>query len=101
MAANPLKNAVDSRQSSYSQRYAYGRPVASSVSSFPQPPTRAVQRQRNTQTFSVGDRVSSPDYGVGEIVSAETKGGRTIVRVSYENGRKAIYNTEFCNLKKL
>ena len=71
--------SVDSRQSSYSQRYAYGRPVASSASSFPQPPTRAVQRQRNTQTFSVGDRVSSPDYGVGEIVSAETKGGRTIV----------------------
>ena len=93
--------SVDSRQSSYSQRYAYGRPVASSASSFPQPPTRAVQRQSNTQTFSVGDRVSSPDYGVGEIVSAETKGGRTIVRVSYENGRKAIYNTEFCNLKKL
>ena len=56
---------------------------------------------KNDTVFSLDDRVHSPDYGDGTVVSCERKNEKTIIRVSYDNGRKAVYNTAFCNLKKI
>ena len=60
-----------------------------------------MERKRNDTKFSVGDNVMSPDYGRGSIVSCDVRGDKTIIRVSYDSGRKAIYNTAFCNLRKI
>ena len=97
---------VTSSSSSYTQRYAYtsrihDRSADSQENRFPEPEVRKTERVKNTAVFRAGDRIYSPDYGEGVIVSADIKGDKTIVRVSYDSGRKSIYNTAFCNLKKL
>ena len=92
-------------QTSYTNRYSYqprsASPGAAGVSLFHEPPAKKTERAENRTVFCVDDAVLSPDYGRGVIVSAENRGDKTIIRVAFENGRKAIYNTKFCNLEKL
>lgn len=90
---------------SYTPRYSNMFRAASSEentsSVFAEPRTKPVERVKNDTVFSLDDRVHSPDYGDGTVVSCERKNEKTIIRVSYDNGRKAVYNTAFCNLKKI
>ena len=90
---------------SYTPRYSNMFRAASSEentsSVFTEPRTKPVERVKNDTVFSLDDRVHSPDYGDGTVVSCERKNEKTIIRVSYDNGRKAVYNTAFCNLKKI
>ncbi len=99
---------VTHSSSTYTNKYSFStrvRPqVAERAGEFPQPQTKPVVKvvkAENNEVFKVGDRVYSPDYGNGVIQAADEKNGRTIIRVAYDNGRKAIYNAKFCNLKKL
>ena len=101
---------VDSRTvthsaSSYTNRYGWtsrsSQAAHGTGNIFPEPPAKSVERKRNDTKFSVGDSVMSPDYGRGSIVSCDVRGDKTIIRVSYDSGRKAIYNTAFCNLRKV
>ncbi len=92
--------------SSYTNRYSFRARRAESALDVPcdvfdEPPVKKVERKRNDETFCLNDRVVSPDYGQGTIVSVDERGDKTIIRVSFDNGRKAIYNAAFCNLKKL
>ena len=51
--------------------------------------------------YEVGDRVISPDYGRGEIISKEIKNGKTVIRVRFEKGNVALFNTMYANLTKV
>lgn len=102
---------VRTSPSSYVNRYSYtprysnmfraGGSEENTSSVFAEPRTKPVERVKNDTVFSLDDRVHSPDYGDGTVVSCERKNEKTIIRVSYDNGRKAVYNTAFCNLKKI
>lgn len=102
---------VRTSSSSYVNRYSYtprysnmfraGGSEENTSSVFAEPRTKPVERVKNDTVFSLDDRVHSPDYGDGTVVSCERKNEKTIIRVSYDNGRKAVYNTAFCNLKKI
>lgn len=102
---------VRTSPSSYVNRYSYtprysnlfraGGSEENTSSAFAEPRTKPVERVKNDTVFSLDDRVHSPDYGDGTVVSCERKNEKTIIRVSYDNGRKAVYNTAFCNLKKI
>ncbi len=85
----------------YSNMYREGNSEENTSSVFAEPWTKPVERVKNDTVFSLDDRVHSPDYGDGTVVSCERKNEKTIIRVSYDNGRKAVYNTAFCNLKKI
>ena len=85
----------------YSNMYREGNSEENTSSVFAEPRTKPVERVKNDTVFSLDDRVHSPDYGDGTVVSCERKNEKTIIRVSYDNGRKAVYNTAFCNLKKI
>ena len=97
--------AVTHSASSYTSRYGWTsrssqrERVPDNV--FPEPHTKSVERKRNDTKFEVGDNVMSPDYGRGSVVSCDVRGDKTIIRVSYDSGRKAIYNTAYCNLEKI
>ena len=97
--------AVTHSASSYTSRYGWTSRssqrgnVPDNV--FPEPHTKSVERKRNDTKFEVGDIVMSPDYGRGNVVSCDVRGDKTIIRVSYDSGRKAIYNTAYCNLEKI
>lgn len=102
---------VRTSPSSYVNRYSYtprysnmfraSSSEENTSSVFAEPRTKPVERVKNDTFFSLDDRVHSPDYGDGTVVSCERKNEKTIIRVSYDNGRKAVYNTAFCNLKKI
>ena len=106
-----MPKIVRTSPSSYVNRYSYtprysnmfraGGSEENTSSVFAEPRTKPVERVKNDTVFSLDDRVHSPDYGDGTVVSCERKNEKTIIRVSYDNGRKAVYNTAFCNLKKI
>ncbi len=106
-----IPKTVRTSPSSYVNRYSYtprysnmfraSSSEENTSSVFAEPRTKPVERVKNDTVFSLDDRVHSPDYGDGTVVSCERKNEKTIIRVSYDNGRKAVYNTAFCNLKKI
>lgn len=61
-----------------------------------------VQVVKNKPTlFNKGDKVRSKDYGVGVIFEVTEKYGKTVIRVRFDNGKTALFNTSFCDLEKL
>ena len=50
--------------------------------------------------YQVGDHVMSPDYGRGEVISREVRNGKTVIRVRFDKGNTALFNTQYASLTK-
>ena len=42
----------------------------------------------------------SPDYGRGEVISREVRNGKTVIRVRFDKGNTALFNTQYASLTK-
>ena len=55
---------------------------------------------KDVTRYQVGDRVMSPDYGRGEVISREVRNGKTVIRVRFDKGNTALFNTQYASLTK-
>ena len=65
-------------------------------------PTKVKQeKKQNDIEFEVGDKIKSPSYGRGEVITKEIRNGKTVIRVKFENGNTALFNTKYADLTKI
>ena len=59
------------------------------------------EKKQNDIEFEVGDKIKSPSYGRGEVITKEIRNGKTVIRVKFENGNTALFNTKYADLTKI
>ena len=107
---NFYKGEIETANSSYTNHFAF-EPRRSNITNTPSWAQNIVKTPTKTKSsevkvvknvnYEVGDRVISPDYGRGEIISKEIKNGKTVIRVRFEKGNVALFNTMYANLTKV
>ncbi|MGN0907830.1 MAG: hypothetical protein ACI4NM_11845, partial [Bullifex sp.] len=73
---------------------------AKNIAVMPNKVRKPEPRQVSNADYQVGDRVKSPDYGTGEVVSREVRNGKTVIRVRFDKGNTALFNTAYASLTK-
>lgn len=107
---NFYKGEIETANASYTNHFAF-EPRRSNITNTPSWAQNIVKTPTKTKSsevkvvknvnYEVGDRVISPDYGRGEIISKEIKNGKTVIRVRFEKGNVALFNTMYANLTKV
>lgn len=64
-------------------------------------PSFAKLGEKNTTTYSVGDRVLHKIFGKGMIVKAEKMGGDTMLEISFETKGTKTLMANFCKMEKI
>lgn len=64
------------------------------------PPQKKVEVMKKLD-LSVGDRIRHPEYGTGNVIEKDYRYGKEVVRIQFEDGRTAVFNTAFAKLEKL
>ena len=59
------------------------------------------EKKQNDIEFEVGDKIKSPSYGRGEVITKEIRNGKTVIRVKFDNGNTALFNTKYADLTKI
>ena len=102
------KGSLTSDNASYTSHYGFEPRTrisntpdwAKNIAITPQKVRKPEPRPVNNTDYQVGDRVMSPDYGRGEVISREVRNGKTVIRVRFDKGNTALFNTQYASLTK-